>query len=230
MTQNQIRLAELKEAKRHNLVSEGETERHNVYTESESNRHNVVTEQQQQSQIAINDFAAKESARHNLSTENETNRHNLIQEQLSQQAQNETARHNLATEVETNRANIAKENETNRANLAKEEETNRSNLVNESIKQYEAETHRYSNPTAAAIGTAKGILKTIPAAAKEVSDAVVNGTVAAAPKFQESAVAQETFKTIDRSNSMKTTSRDYVPTQTAVGILAQFYKIKQKAK
>lgn len=230
MTQNQIRLAELKEAMRHNLISEGETERHNVTTENESNRHNVVTEKQQHSQIAINDFAARETARHNVSTENETNRHNLIQEQLSKQAQDETVRHNLATEVETNRANIAKENETNRANVAKETETNRSNLVNESIKQYEAETHRFSNPKAAALGTAKIIIETIPSAAKELSNAVVNGTVAAAPKFQESAVAQETFKVIDKSNRNKTISRDYVPIETAIGVLSQFHKIKQKQR
>lgn len=250
MTQNQIRLAELKEAKRHNLISEGETERHNVITENESNRHNTVTEQQQQSQVAINDFAARETARHNLSTENETNRHNLIQEQLSQQAQNETARHNLATEVETNRANLAKESEThrsnvaneleanranvaretetNRANLVKETETNRSNLVNERVKQYEADTHRYSNPTAAAIGTAKDIIITIPSAAKELGDAIVNGTTAASTKFQQSAIAQETFKAIDKSNSTKSTSRNYVPIQTAIGILAQFNKVKRQ--
>lgn len=228
MTQNQIRLAELKEAKRHNLISEGETERHNVTTENESNRHNVVTERQQNSQIAINDFAARETARHNLSTEGETNRHNLIQEQLSKQLQDETVRHNLATEVETNRANIAKENETNRANVAKENETNRSNLVNESIKQYEAETHRYSNPTAAVIGTAKDIIDVIPSAAKEANTAIINGTVAASSKFQQSAIAQNTFKAIDKSNRNKTTSRDYVPIQTAIGILSQSNKIKRK--
>lgn len=241
MTQNQIRLAELKEAKRHNLVSEGETERHNVYTEKEGNRHNVITEQQQQSQIAINDFAAKETARHNLSTENETNRHNLIQEQMSQQAQSETARHNLATEVETNRANLAKENEvhrsnvaneseTNRANITREVETNRANLANESIKRYEAETHRYSNPTTAAIGTAKDIIDAAPAALREVNTALINGTVAASPKFKQSAIAQSTFKAIDNINSMKSSSQGYLPIQNVIGILPQFNKIKKKNK
>lgn len=241
MTQNQIRLAELKETQRHNLISEGETSRHNVVTENESNRHNVVTETQQDKQIAINDFAAKETARHNLSTENETNRHNLIQEQLSKQAQDETARHNLATEIETNRANIAKENEThrsnvaneaetNRANIARETETNRSNLVNESIKQYDADTRRFSNPTAAAIGTAKDIINTIPAAAKEANDAIVKGTTAAATTFHESAFAMDNFKAMDKVNSGKTISRDYLPINGAIGILSRFDKNRKNKK
>lgn len=238
MTQNQIRLAELKEAQRHNLTSEGETSRHNVVTENESNRHNVVTEKQQDSQIAINDFAAKETARHNLSTENETNRHNLIQENLSQQAQDETARHNLATEIETNRANIAKENEThrsnvanetetNRANIARETETNRSNLVNESTRQYDAETRRFSNPTAAAIGTAKDIIDIIPSAAEEISHAVSKGTAAAAAKFQENAFAMDNIKAADTVNSGKAISRDYLPINKAVGILSRLDKLKK---
>lgn len=239
MTQNQIRLAELKETKRHNLMSEGETERHNVVTENESNRHNVVTEKQQDSQIAINDFAAKETARHNLSTENETNRHNLIQEQLSQKAQDETARHNLATEIETNRANIARENEThrsnvanetetNRANVARETETNRTNLVNESIKQYDADTRRFSNLQASALGTAKDIINTIPPAVKEANAAIVKGTVHAASEFHESAFAMDNFKAVDKANSGKAISRDYLPIHKAIGILSRFDRINKK--